>query len=72
MGVELAADGVEMVIKPFEVFLGGDMWEKLVEHMFKRNGEDDETSCRWFARGVDGITCEEFSARNLQFLRVEN
>ena len=72
MGVELAADGVEMVIKPFEVFLGGDMWEKLVEHMFKRNGEDDKTSCRWFARGVDGITCEEFSARNLQFLRVEN
>ena len=57
MGVELAADGVEMVIKPFEVFLGGDMWEKLVEHMFERNGEDDETGGWWFARGIDGITC---------------
>ena len=53
----MAADGIEMVIKPFEVFLCGNVWEKLVEHMFERNGEDDETGGWWFARGIDGITC---------------
>ena len=50
MGVELSADGMKLVFKPFEVFLGGYMWKKLVDHVFEWNWEDDKTSFWWFAR----------------------
>ena len=49
MGIELAADGMEIVFKPFKVFLCRDVWEKFVEHMFEGDVEDDETSGWWFA-----------------------
>ena len=48
MSIELAADGVKMVFKPFKVFLGRYVWEKLIEHVLEVNGEDDETCGCWF------------------------
>ena len=39
VGIKLANDWVELVFKPFEVFLGGDMWEELVKHVFKWDGK---------------------------------
>ena len=50
MYIELADNGMEMVFKPFEVFLGEDVRKELVEHVFKRNEEDNETVgvvCSW-------------------------
>ena len=44
MDIELAADGMEIVFEPFKVFLCRDVWEKLVEHMYEWNVEDDKTS----------------------------
>ena len=39
MCVELAANGMELVFKPFEVFLVGDMWDELVKQVFKLDGK---------------------------------
>ena len=57
MGVELSADGMELVFEPFEVFLGGYMWKKLIDHVFEGDWENDETSFWWLARCHNDVSC---------------
>ena len=49
MGIELLADGMEIVFEPFKVFMCQDVCDKSIEHMFEGNLEDDKTSGWWFA-----------------------
>ena len=56
MCVKLAANWMELVFEPFEVFLSGYVWKELIKHVFKGDGKEDKASGWWFARRVCDVS----------------